>query len=177
MVPVDQRVNVLVYADAPAGEGMRCRDLLPYMVPLSAVGKVPAQAQGCVMDITAATRLEFVQGQGDVLYLYRVEILTYGTADLPRLDPFRRADCFELASYLLPANVDPARAAWRLVCRYQPPPRGHAHERPIRIWFLIPVDTGVRKEDIPPDVHCWELTRYLGPPRGGETFPVPCVLN
>ncbi len=149
------------------------------MVALSAVGKVPARAQGCVIDITVATRVEFVRGQGEVLYLYRVEILTYGTADLPKVLPPGPGipDCLQIAEYLLPADVDPSRAVWRPVCRYEPPPRGHAQERLIRIWFLIPVDAGVRSEDIPPDVHCWELTRHLGPPRGAETFPVPCVLN
>jgi len=175
VVPVDQRVNVLVYADAPAGEGMRCRDLLPYMVPLSAVGKVPAQ--GCIMDITAATRLEFVQGQGDVLYLYRVEILTYWLGAHP--GPWLGIrDCFEILPRLQPADVAPTTARVVVTCRYQPLPRGHVHDRVSRVWFLIPLDAGVRPEEIPEDVHCWELTRYLGPPRGDiGTFPVPCTLD
>lgn len=170
-----QRIQVAVYPDAPAPAELSCSKLLPIFVP--AIGKAPTRETTCTIGVAEREQLEFIRGEGDLFYLDRVTILTCATASLPRPEPPRIPDCSEVSRYLLLASADPATAGRRLVCRVEPLPRGHVHDGPVRIWFLIPADAGVCREDIPGEVHCWELVRDLGPPRGVETFPVPCRLN
>jgi hypothetical protein len=169
---VNAEVRVWVYADAhPASP--TCIDLLPDMVPLSMAAGTPAKAVGCTMDITALSRLRFVPDNQDVLHLRSIEALLLAAGTLPQ--PYRYSRCLDILPHLLPASADPATAAYWLVCDYEMPARDHRHDEPIRIWSALPVAAPIR--DFPPDVRCWELTRYLGAPMGIETFNLPCILN
>ncbi len=165
-------VEVAVYADTPVRAEPRCLELVPYMVPASAIGKVPSRAIACRVGPDEALNYQFIRGADGVFYLYRASVVLLTTRLLMDSGV---VDCSEIRDYLLPASVDAAAAVSGKVCWVEPLPRGHEHREVIKVWMMLPVDA--RGIQVPPDVRCWELTIYQGLPRGADTFPIACILN
>lgn len=134
---------------------------------------MPTRAQECRIGGTEVFRFRFVRDPDGVLYLDRVEILVIFSAGLPQ----QRADssCSAIAQFLIPTSVDPETAAFVGTCAVEPLVRGHPHDAPLSIWARVPADPSL--PSLPQDIHCWELARYLGAPRGFASVNVPCLLN
>jgi hypothetical protein len=167
-------VQVAVYPDAPARPDSRCLELVAYMVPASGVGKFPGRPMACRVGPDEVFNYQFIAGADGLLYLYRAKIIALTTRMIPGPRP-SILDCWEVVAYFLPASADPATAGSGITCWLKPLPRGHEHREGIKIWVMLPVDA--RDIRFAPETHCWELTRYLGLPRGVDTFPVACILK
>jgi hypothetical protein len=102
-----------------------------------------------------------------------VELLLIAKPTLPdRWD----GTCDAIREHLVLASEPPSLAAFVLVCDVQPLPRGAPPRQPLTIWARLPVDLAPATLP-PPETPCWALSRYLGPPRGAETFEVQCTLE
>ena len=168
-----QQVRVAVYPGTQPQSGT-CMDLLPGMLPVSALDMFRGDSVGCTMSLVEKVRLQFLQDTQGVLYLSRVQLLVLAGPGLPDVhSPL----CEDIAQYLLPPSADPRTARGRLVCWSEPQPRGHQHENVIKVWGQLPDYSPVLT--FPDGVHCWELTRFLGPARGDGILPidVACILN
>lgn len=165
-------VEVAVYADTPVRAEPKCLELVPLMVPASAIGKLPSRAQTCRVGPEEGFNYRFIRGADGLFYLYRASIIALTTRLLTDSEV---PDCSEIRDYLLPVSADPAVAVSGKVCWVEPLPMGHGHREVIEIWVKLPVNA--RDIRFPPDIHCWELTAYMGLPRGVDTFPVACILN
>lgn len=165
-----EQVQVVVYEDA-SPQADTCFDLLPHMPPASAFGMFEAKTVPCTVGFAELTRLQLVEAANGVLYLRKILLLLTPTPDLP--DVHSRF-CEEIVQYLLPASADPAGRG-RLTCWSEPPVRGHEHTNVIKIWGWVPVEPPVGQ--LPEDIHCWELTRLLGPATERQTVPQACILN
>lgn len=117
-----------------------------------------------------AWRFTFGRDAQGVYVLHRIELLLIAYDTLP--DGLTFADCNEIRPYLVPAAEDPANAGYVLVCGASTQSAGRG---PLEVWARLPKDN--LPASIPAGTKCWELSRYLGPPRGAETTPVKCVLE
>jgi len=166
-----EQVQVVVYADAKPQAGT-CFDLLPDMLPVAASGMFEAKIVSCTVGSAELTRLQLVEASGGVLYLRKIQLLLTPTPDLPDV---RSQLCEEIVQYLLPASADRSAGRGRMTCWSEPPARGHEHTNVIRVWGWVPVEPPVGQ--LSEDIHCWELTRLLGPSVERQTTRQACILN
>jgi hypothetical protein len=147
------------------------------MLPAPALGHVTAKVATCEIDASTFFRLRLTPDASGVFVLHRVEILIIGNHTLSP-SPWNAGgpvSCATVLPELLPVTVDPSTAGYIGTCEIEPLVRGHTHNPAIRIWARVPVDVPVAS--FPDDIHCWELARYLGAPRGAPSLSVPCIFN
>lgn len=153
-----------------------CMELLPAMIPASQADTSRGEPAACTIGSAERSRLQFVEDSNGVLYLRKIELLLLYIGSPPRSPggPGTRL-CEDAVQYLLPASAE-VGIPGAIVCWFEPLLKGHTHTETIRVWGVIPPDGPTAA--LPDDVHCWELTQFLGPPldREGATY-VPCILD
>lgn len=167
----DPYARVWVYADSRIPADPTCSEILSDLLPASAFGAVPAVEATCRIDDSTIFRFRLIEGPNGALLLARVELLVLE----PAVTPPHTTPIIECLDVALPVSFDPATAAGIGVCLTDPLGRGHPHDAILKVWARLPTISPIKT--FPDDVHCWELARYLGGPRGAATFDVPCILN
>lgn len=177
VVQPGEQVEVAVYGDSPPTAAHDCSDLLLEMVPASAAGSLRGTTRPCTVG-NDFFRYHYARASGGPLYLARVDVLILAKATLPVPTPGTPEPyplCREIAPHLVPVAEDPGRAAYLSLCEVEPLARGQQIAAPLLIWARVPSDSPVKR--FPPDVPCWQLSRFLGAPTEGASFNVPCALD
>ena len=170
-----RRIQVWTHGDEAQRAGSdQCMDLLEALVAVTDRNVADKRAATCTLG-TALFRLRFAQDTGGIRYLARVELLVYLASRPASNVPPEGISCREWENLLLPANRPVSEAVAKGTCWQDALPRGHVHQQVIGTWSEVPL--AAQAPEFPEDIHCWQVTRYLGAPRGVEGRPVKCVYN